>query len=502
MTKRYLFSSAKKSVASFADLFSPVVPQPAHAHVMEFSPEACDQIQAEVKDKGILNYYFYFDPNPDDKKLKFTWHLETVYVASADAERWREIGYLIDENLMTGHPTLYARQYVDKYRDVMLVYDNSEIDPILVPSGFEDLLQFEEGGQEINPVPYVNSMTSEVGRMSISSCNVGGLPQHVFFPFPEQNRDLHLKEQWLSSSRDLKEEQFIGYEFKDDTYRLKSVTLICRTGSHEQPGLSGPTPKVYRIEGLTTEGEWEAITSDLTAKKTDWQLFTPIFIDLHPHEAENKTHYKGFRVRILQWNPGIKPDMLTGLMRVKFMCYSTEKVRMPFYPVPHEHVVYAQFNPVLLDTAPATIYPPRPVLEPAPKEEREPIQTTIVDTTDHATTDAKLAVTDGYGHMPSVLVEHHPCPRVEWVSESRIDLDTYDYGRSQFGKLEYDTIIFINIGESDLWIKASETRPIVIRTATGNVHLPAIGVGAGDMVYIHPTDEKYFAYYAGPSKID
>lgn len=461
-----------------------------------FDTDKCDAIQKEVKEKQIQNFYFFFDENSSAVKCASS-ELSEVYVASCDEERWRQIGYLTDISKLTFQPQLFNRTFVDKYRDVMIVYDGSKIEEDLLPDDLKTMMSHTTGGGEVNPVPFVNHMDSEVGTVHVSSCNVGGLPQHAFCPMPSHISQIHFKEQWLSGSKDTKEEQYIGYIFKHDTYRLKAVSMMCRTGSHEQPALSAPVPRTLIIEGLLESGEWEGITDKLSFKKTDWKLFTPVSLDFSAHEAENTTFYKGFRVRVLDWFPGNKHDMLTGLMRVEFKCYENQAWTTPFYPVPHENIVYASFNSKLVGTAPKTVYPPTP--EFVQKESERTITTpTTTDDTTIATIDPVLVGMDSsYATAPITLMEIKS-HEIIWCDQDIYDLTEVMY-QSNSAVLHY-TLELINISSGDLWIRCNGSQKLKFLTPDKEIIMDRIGIDVGDCIRLHPRNGYWYIFYAGGNK--
>lgn len=466
----------------------------------KFSTEICEQLQKEVKEKGIHNFYFFFSDNDVASNCSSVpGQFQDVYMVSHNTERWKHVGYLTDTSKLTFQPQLFNKTFIDKYRDVMIVYDGSKIDEDILPDDLKSTMMHQEGGIEINPVPFVNHMETDVGSIHVSSCNVGGLPQHAFCPLPSHISQIHFKEQWLSSSKDLKEEQYIGYIFKNELFRLKSVALMCRLGSHEQPALSAPTPKNLIVEGLTESGEWEGITDILTFKKTDWNLFTPVSLDFSAHEKDNTTHYKGFRVRVTTWFPGNKSDMLTGLMRVEFKCYENRNWTTPFYPVPHENIIYANFNSTLVDSAPKTVYPESMIA--AAKES--------ADKTIHSDPSASVISHEGINNLTSTVASTFPLQTlpcmasnhdVLWCKDKFVDLTELDYEMKSV--IPNYTMEIINISEDDLWIRCESQHNLQFMTPDKTVHMDRIGIDVGDCIRLHPKDGHWYVFYAGGNKLD
>lgn len=465
-----------------------------------FNSEKCDAIQKEVVEKKIKNFYFFFDENEDVVKCGSS-SLSDVYMASCDEERWTHIGYLTDISKLTFQPQLFNRTFVDKYRDVMIVYDGSKIEEHLVPDDLKSMMSHVSAGGEVNPIPFVNHMESEMGQIHVSSCNVGGLPQHAFCPMPTHISQIHFKEQWLSGSKDIKEEQYIGYIFKHDTYRLKSVSMMCRTGSHDQPALSGPVPRNLIVEGLLESGEWEAITDKLSFKKTDWKLFTPVSLDFSAHEAENTTFYKGFRVRIVDWSPGNKNDMLTGLMRIEFKCYENQAWMTPFYPVPHENIVYANFNSKLVDAAPLSVFPEIEKQDP-PQEKTtttSPEHSVVMSTT-ISTIDEGHLCSDGINDSRFLKIQAENNHDIEWVQGEIYDLTEVMY-QTKSSILNY-TLELINISKGDLWIRCTGNQKLKFLTPDKNLEMDRIGIDVGDCIRFHPRDGHWYIFYAGGNKAE
>ena len=388
----------------------------------------------------------------------------------------------------------------------MIVYDGSKIDEDLLPDDLKDVMHKTSGGNEINPVPFVNHMESEVGVVHVSSCNVGGLPQHAFCPMPTHISQIHFKEQWLSGSKNIKEEQYIGYIFKHDSYRLKSVSLLCRLGSHDQPGLSAPNPRSLVVEGLTQNNEWEGITDVLSFKKTDWKLFTPVSLDFSAHEADNTTFYKGFRVRVLEWFPGNKNDMLTGLMRVEFKCYENADCTTPFYPVPHENIVYASFNSKLVGTAPATVYPKKDTVEPGEQIPGKLMQQTLANDTTIAPSDgiseytyaqiSENVITNGSVATLCEISKHD----VEWCEDGLYDLTEVLYQTKS--AIQNYTLELINISSGDLWIRCTGEQKLRMLTPKEDITLDRIGIDVGDCIRLHPRNGYWYLFYAGGNKTE
>lgn len=494
-SQKYLFDNPC-TVSHFDGLFGSLFSKEPFCISGKFSPEKCDELQKEIKEKQIQNFYFFFD---EDNKVtrSSSSELHDVYVASCDRDRWGHIGYLTDISKLTFQPQLFNRTFVDKYRDVMIVYDGSRIEESQIPDDLKVTMGHVDGGGEVNPVPFVNHMESEVGTIHVSSCNVGGLPQHAFCPMPTHISQIHFKEQWLSGSKDIKEEQYIGYIFKHDTYRLKSVSMMCRTGSHEHPAHSAPAPRTLVVEGLLESGEWEGITDKLSFKKTDWKLFTPVSLDFSAHEADNTTFYKGFRVRVLDWFPGNKNDMLTGLMRVEFKCYENQAWTTPFYPVPHENIVYAHFNSKLIGTAPKVVYPKQ---ETTPKEKETIV---AMDTTGSIPADcisiSNIVPTDGFNASHAYTAELITTHEICWCKDQMYyDLTEVLY-QSKSSIANY-TLELINISSGDLWIRCTGGQRLKFLTPDKELTMDRIGIDIGDCIKLHPKDGYWYIFYAGGNK--
>lgn len=444
-----------------------------------------------VKDQKISNFYFSFDNDPQ------------VFVCSHDSASIQPAGFLIDPSWVSPEVKLYHQSVIDVYSDSMLIYDGREIFSSLVP---EDLRRYVHTSAEVenNPVPPSNSMESSVGRVTVSSCNAGGLPQHAFLSFPTSSKNLHMKEQWLSSSKDCDEEQFIGYEFHDSIYRLKSVQMICRLGSHTKPALMPPTPKIIIVEGRDPEtNQWEDITNPIVLKKNAWKHFTPIEIELHDDDEDIK-HYSGFRIKITKWFAGNEPDMLTGMMRVKFLCTNSNKVTLPIYPTPSEHLVYAQFNPLLLDTYPKTVYP---VKDRDPKikdvqipETTPPVSDAVIAPTTSSSDSliSTLSITDEVGinhyaspvsaiNVDSTIQFHENVMNVEWMT-TNIPM----IFRMEDEKNGSKTTMYINA--SGLNIEVSGDRDFFVvndlSTISGGFEMEP-----GDRMIVRALGDRWFVYY-------
>lgn len=190
---------------------------------------------------------------------------------------------------------------------------------------------------KFNPVPVVATTVSEYGKIICSSSSVVGIPQHVFYPYPESSDMFNTLEQWFCTKENLNDTQYIGYEFFNEEFFLNEVQITARIGTQEAPAKKGPMPKSIRIEGLLPGNTWDKITEDMPTP--DWKLLTPKVYDF-----DNKitTKHKGYRIVISGWKPGEEPDMYPGLFRVMFYCTPATKVRIPHLYSPHPDYIYVQ----------------------------------------------------------------------------------------------------------------------------------------------------------------
>lgn len=247
------------------------------------------------------------------------------------------VGYYIFK--LESAPTLIGKTQLKKYEGAFIVYDGS-----LGPKEYMDDLPVEQLGR-INPIPEdQKTMSSPTGTVISSGFNVPGHPQHVFYPFPTDALSFDSKEQWFCPSRNLKESQYIGYVFSDGRkFNLNAVHILARVGTVDNPAILAPTPKIVRIEGLTEEGDWEAITENLEIK--NWQFMTPNSFDFGDKVTAEHT---GYRLVIIEWNPGADNDMFPGLFKLKFICTPTNLVKVPNIPCPDPNYRYAKHNLSLL----------------------------------------------------------------------------------------------------------------------------------------------------------
>ena len=166
---------------------------------------------------------------------------------------------------------------------------------------------------------YKDSPKTDDGTIVCSSASATGiktigLPQHVFYPMMMFD-NISTESQWISDSNDLETPQYVGYVFDNRYLTLKSVHLVARIGNTGKPGLTAPSPKLFRIEGTKDGQTWEEISEVYEIES--WSFLTPIVIDF----KECPPKYRGFRVYVYSWNPGdteTEEVLNTGLLRVKF----------------------------------------------------------------------------------------------------------------------------------------------------------------------------------------
>ena len=274
----------------------------------------------------------------EDEIVNGLWkNCNRVYQYNTVENTFTLVGYYIFK--LESAPTLIGKSQLKKYEGAFIVYDGS-----LGPKEYMDDLPVEQLGR-INPVPEdQRTMSSPTGTVVCSGFNVPGNPQNVFYPFPTDALSFDTKEQWFCSSRNLKEPQYIGYVFSDGRkFNLNAVHILARVGTVDNPAISVPTPKIVRIEGFSEDGEWEAITSDLEI--ANWQFMTPNSFDFGDKVTAEHT---GYRLVIVEWNPGADSDMFPGLFKLKFICTPTNLVKVPKIPCPDSNYKYAKHNLSLL----------------------------------------------------------------------------------------------------------------------------------------------------------
>lgn len=478
MDKKYIFTNPEPHNDGF---FFPTLQSVAVVkYATELSPTVKETVVSLVQEKKIKNFYFSCLPYED------------VYSASYDSDQVQHVGYLLDPAWITPEIKLYNKYMIDKYSDVMLVFDGRSIDPSIVPDEFQSQLS-QVADYEVNPIPPNNSTKSSVGIVDVSSFSAMGLPQHAFFAIPSSAESFHFKEQWFSSSTDIKEEQHIGYRFDHDVYKLKSIVLLSRLGTHEQPGLSAPTPKIAVIEGLNPDTrEWESLADTITFKKTQWETLTPIEIDLSAHK-DVMPACAGFRVKVKEWFAGNKKDMLTGLLRVQITCYTVGTTNLPMYPTPSDQIGYAQFNPKLVNVYPPTEYPKLVFAENL--ESKEPSEGFFAKTTPSFTDTLTTLDTDGvisaditaahtFSAVPGIIT---PIPRVEveWCTQSvPCYLDSVQ-------RKDVDTIIVMNLCGGLLKIQGD--LPFYL-PATYDT-FDEFEMEPGDMIYAKVIQDKWYIHY-------
>ena len=260
-----------------------------------------------------------------------------VYQYNTIENTFTLVGYYIFK--LESAPTLVGKSQLKKYEGAFIVYDGS-----LGPKEYMDDLPVEQLGR-INPIPEdQTTMSSPTGTVISSGFNNPGSPLHVFRPFPTDALSFDSKEQWFCPSRNLNESQFIGYVFSDGRkFNLNAVHILARVGTQENPAKLAPTPKIVRIEGLSESGDWEAITEDIAVK--EWQFMTPNSFDFGDKVT---AEHVGYRLVIVEWNPGADDDMFPGLFKLKFICTPTNLVKVPVLPCPDNNYRYAKHNLSLL----------------------------------------------------------------------------------------------------------------------------------------------------------
>lgn len=472
---KYIFS---KKELSFENIFNSEYRTPV------FGPHTSFEDASEYcKKLNLLEKYDFcyisLDKNFFVYRLEFIKDNEQVFdYTIQETVGFTHVGFLLEIDAMTFRLMVYTKAEIEKYRPAMIVYDGKMLDRELVPAHLKYLIS-EKANMPQNPVPATAHMYSDKGTMVVSSCNVMGLPQHIFFPMPETLDDIHFKEQWLSSSYDLKQEQFVGYSFKSDTYLLTSVKMITRIGTHEKPGIQAPAPKICIIEGrIPDTDQWESITEEIEFDRSMWSFLAPIELDLS--EAETK-FYQGFRVRITEWFPGARVDMLTGLMRLEFMCTVPHAIKTPTYVTPDiNNLVYAQFNSLLLDTAPKPTYIEKVVEK---KEEIVKFDSAIKNTTivpiDENNYTSIIDTTSSY-------ISNSEIPFISLTSKEPIEINNTS---SVFYRNH--TVAYVNMTDDNILFKTESPSKFVLLQYEKQ-YTTKLSISSGDILIVRKESDDLF----------
>ena len=469
---KYIFSKSKSDIGL---LFNNSIVDNS-IHVKEFTNFENAALYCKTCSYNFI-YGIIKNTNNFVYKIEVQNDEETTHHKIVDNVSFEHVGFSIDVDSSVSKLALYTKAEIEKYKEVMIVYNGQMLSRDLIPAHLKYLIS-DKAHIPTNPVPATAHMHSDIGKMVVSSCNVMGLPQHIFFPMIEKMDDIHFKEQWLSSSSDLKQEQFVGYMFNSDTYMLNSVKMIPRLGTHDKPGKKSPAPKICIIEGLIPDtNEWEAITEEIEFDNSMWSFLTPIELDL---SEETTKFYQGFRIKILEWFPGAEKNMLTGLMRLEFLCTVPHAIKTPSYVTPDlKNLTYAQFNPVLIDTAPKPSYINPTIVEPIKPEPVKESEITVanVNITDY--------ISCKHTHNNTFISDSI----ISFISITDSNPVTFTKDSNLF--YQKDTIAYVNMTDSPVIFETEDPCRFIL-LQYDKKRTSSLSIGSGDMLIIRKVSDELF----------
>lgn len=240
----------------------------------------------------------------------------------------------------------YPKSFIDQFEDLFYIFDGR-----VIPHDDSNphSLRFSHESKSVkNLIPEQTKLQTSVGQIVSSGYATKSLVQHVFSSPPDRNiKKINFIEQWLSPSKDINEEQMVGYIFNHTKIKPREMSIIARVGPPKTPAIDVPTPKKMVVEGYQ-DNEWIPITTEFEVPKESWQFLTPIAVtlsDSNVKETEEEV-YQGIRLRILQWYAGADKNLKTGLMRLHFsgLEIAEDCAKMPLFQTLPGYV-YAQINP-------------------------------------------------------------------------------------------------------------------------------------------------------------
>ena len=163
------------------------------------------------------------------------------------------------------------------------------------------------------------------------------LSQYVFCEVDEDFSTLNEYSQWLTTSKDLNEQKFIGYIFTTkETHYLRKVEYIPRIGPVSKPALKCPSPKLVTIDHTFDGKTWVPLIEEpILCKEADF--FETVTIDFG---TAIDIPAKGYRLVIHEWYQGVEEDMYTGLYRLKFITEPADTIFVPYKECEYENSCY------------------------------------------------------------------------------------------------------------------------------------------------------------------
>lgn len=209
----------------------------------------------------------------------------------------------------------------DSNKDKYHWFDGSVVDVDSVHKYDRDLLFGKR-----NYIDTENSFKTDRGMVLASQFLGTFVPLNVFNELKtDALDDINETDQWLTSSYNLDEEQYIGYVFTSgEDFFLNQCRFIPRLGPNGKAGLLSPSPKSIVIEGTVDGKTWDAISEEIVLNPQSFLEVTDIdFGDVVDIPMV------GFRLVIKSWYPGSEEEMFTGLYKLEFICTPATKVRLP-----------------------------------------------------------------------------------------------------------------------------------------------------------------------------
>lgn len=153
---------------------------------------------------------------------------------------------------------------------------------------------------------------------------------------------LNIFDQWLTSSTDVNQSQYVTVTFKGNhTYRPTNYWIVPAAGAADAesgdtaPYKRRPTPRDWVFEGSNDDGgTWEIIDQHADVDDDEWELY-----DIKEFTCDTDNAYAKLRLRITKWNASTD-TLTTGLKRFWVFGRKTGVFCLPDIPSPSDEFVW------------------------------------------------------------------------------------------------------------------------------------------------------------------